>query len=210
MTEGQAGNRDARYNRHDMDARFKQKLSSLTPVSQSRNLVREIGQRIAADISAGRLLPGTRLPTEQEHMAVLGVSRTVIREAVAMLRAEGLIATRQGIGSFVAEVPTRALFRIEPGQSETLSDSLDIMELRPAAETGGAGDTWTAPRDPLGAAGDRHRDRTRRGGDRRGFRFARRDHRRDRQSAVPPLSGIPRPLHHPAGERAYSSAEPSY
>jgi GntR family transcriptional regulator, transcriptional repressor for pyruvate dehydrogenase complex len=139
MTEGQAGNRDARYNRHDMDARFKQKLSSLTPVSQSRNLVREIGQRIAADISAGRLLPGTRLPTEQEHMAVLGVSRTVIREAVAMLRAEGLIATRQGIGSFVAEVPTRALFRIEPGQSETLSDSLDIMELRTAVETEAAG-----------------------------------------------------------------------
>jgi len=122
-----------------MDARFKQELSSPTPVSRSRSLVREIGQRIAADIAAGRLLPGARLPTEQEHMAELGVSRTVIREAVAMLRAEGLIATRQGIGSFVAELPTRALFRIEPGQSETLSDSLDIMELRTAVETEAAG-----------------------------------------------------------------------
>jgi GntR family transcriptional regulator, transcriptional repressor for pyruvate dehydrogenase complex len=139
MTEGQAGNRDAKNNRHHMDGRFKQTLSSFTPVSRSRSLVREIGQRMAADITAGRLLPGARLPTEQEHMAVLGVSRTVIREAVAMLRAEGLIATRQGIGSFVAELPTRALFRIEPGQSETLSDSLDIMELRTAVETEAAG-----------------------------------------------------------------------
>jgi GntR family transcriptional regulator, transcriptional repressor for pyruvate dehydrogenase complex len=122
-----------------MDARSKQKPSPLTPVSHARNLVREIGQRIAADIAAGRLPPGARLPTEQEHMAVLGVSRTVVREAVAMLRAEGLIATRQGIGSFVTELPARALFRIEPGQSETLSDSLDIMELRTAVETEAAG-----------------------------------------------------------------------
>jgi GntR family transcriptional repressor for pyruvate dehydrogenase complex len=121
-----------------MDARFKQR-PPLAPVSHARNLVREIGQRIAADIAAGRLPPGARLPTEQEHMAALGVSRTVIREAVAMLRAEGLIATRQGIGSFVTELPTRALFRIEPGQSETLSDSLDIMELRTAVETEAAG-----------------------------------------------------------------------
>jgi len=122
-----------------MDAGSNHTLSSLTPVGQSRSLVVEIGRRIAADIAAGRLLPGTRLPTEQELMAATGVSRTVVREAVATLRAEGLIATRQGIGSFVAELPAQALFRIEPGQTETLSDALDIMELRTAVETEAAG-----------------------------------------------------------------------
>jgi DNA-binding FadR family transcriptional regulator len=101
--------------------------------------VLEIGRRIAADVTSGRLLPGERLPTEQELMAKLGVSRTVIREAVATLRAEGLIATRQGIGSFVAALPPQALFRIQPGQSETLSDALHIMELRTAVETEAAG-----------------------------------------------------------------------
>jgi DNA-binding FadR family transcriptional regulator len=122
-----------------VEARSTQTLSSLTPVGRTRSLVLEIGRRIAADVSSGRLLPGERLPTEQELMAKLGVSRTVIREAVATLRAEGLIATRQGIGSFVAALPTQALFRIQPGQSETLSDALHIMELRTAVETEAAG-----------------------------------------------------------------------
>jgi DNA-binding FadR family transcriptional regulator len=108
-------------------------------VRQSRSLVLEIGRRIAADVAAGRRLPGTRLPTEQELMSSMGVSRTVIREAIATLRAEGLIATRQGIGSFVAERPAQTLFRIEPGQSETLAEALHIMELRTAVETEAAG-----------------------------------------------------------------------
>jgi len=69
----------------------------------------------------------------------MGVSRTVIREAVAALRAEGLVATRQGIGSFVAEQPAHALFRIEPGQAASLADALHIMELRTAVETEAAG-----------------------------------------------------------------------
>jgi GntR family transcriptional repressor for pyruvate dehydrogenase complex len=120
-------------------ARSSKPLSSLTPIGPSRSLVMEIGQRIAADIAAGRLGPGARLPTEQEMMAAMGVSRTVIREAVATLRAEGLVATRQGIGSFVAEQPVQALFRIEPGQAASLADALHIMELRTAVETEAAG-----------------------------------------------------------------------
>jgi GntR family transcriptional regulator, transcriptional repressor for pyruvate dehydrogenase complex len=119
--------------------RSRQTLSSLGPAHRSRSLVLDIGRRIAADVAAGRRLPGTRLPTEQELMSSMGVSRTVIREAIATLRAEGLIATRQGIGSFVAERPAQTLFRIEPGQSETLAEALHIMELRTAVETEAAG-----------------------------------------------------------------------
>lgn len=122
-----------------MNARPKRTLSSLTPLAPSRSLVVETGQRIAADIAAGRLSPGAQLPTEQAMMAAMGVSRTVIREAVAALRAEGLIETRQGIGSFVASVPTQALFRIEPGQAASLADALHVMELRTAVETEAAG-----------------------------------------------------------------------
>jgi DNA-binding FadR family transcriptional regulator len=122
-----------------MDERSKPTLSSLTSFRQPGGLVRETGRRIAADITAGRLPPGARLPTEQELMAAMGVSRTVIREAVAALRAEGLIATRQGVGSFVTERPTHDLFTLEPGQSESLADALHIMELRTAVETEAAG-----------------------------------------------------------------------
>jgi GntR family transcriptional repressor for pyruvate dehydrogenase complex len=122
-----------------MTARLKRTLSSLTPVAPSRSLVGEIGQRIAADIAAGRLSPGAQLPTEQAMMQAMGVSRTVIREAVAALRAEGLVATRQGIGTFVAALPAQPLFRIEPGQTASLADALHIMELRTAVETEAAG-----------------------------------------------------------------------
>ena len=116
-----------------------QTLASLQTVPRAGGLVREIGRRIAADIAAGRMRPGAKLPTEQALMEAMGVSRTVVREAVAALRAEGLVATRQGIGSFVAEAPGPGLFRIEPGQAETLKDALHIMELRTAVETEAAG-----------------------------------------------------------------------
>src|ERR1700712_217598 len=122
-----------------MAARPERTLSSLTPILPLRSLVVEIGQRIAADIAAGRLMPGAQLPTEQAMMVAMGVSRTVIREAVAALRAEGLIATRQGIGPFVAALPAHALFRIEPEQAASLADALHIMELRTAVETEAAG-----------------------------------------------------------------------
>jgi GntR family transcriptional repressor for pyruvate dehydrogenase complex len=122
-----------------MPARSQTTLSSLQPVGSSGSLVLETGRRIAADIAEGRLAPGGRLPTEQAMMAAMRVSRTVIREAVAALRAEGLVATRQGIGSFVTEQPAQALFRLEPDQAASLADALHIMELRTAVETEAAG-----------------------------------------------------------------------
>jgi GntR family transcriptional repressor for pyruvate dehydrogenase complex len=122
-----------------MTRRTRKTLSSLTPIAPTRGLVEQTGQRIAADIAAGRLIPGARLPTEQAMMDAMGVSRTVIREAVAALRAEGLVLTHQGIGSFVAKQPAHALFRLEPDQAASLTDALHIMELRTAVETEAAG-----------------------------------------------------------------------
>ncbi|MBV9702238.1 MAG: winged helix-turn-helix transcriptional regulator, partial [Methylobacteriaceae bacterium] len=66
------------------------------------NRTQELAQRLADEIRSGRLSPGSQLPTEQELSSATGVSRTVVREAVAALRAEGLVVTRQGLGAFVA------------------------------------------------------------------------------------------------------------
>ena len=115
------------------------RLSSLAPIRQSRSLVQETSRRIAADIAEGKLMPGTRLPTEQEMMEAMGISRTVVREAVAALRAEGLVTTRQGVGAFVAKPPPQILFGLAAGQSGKLADAIDIMELRAAVETEAAG-----------------------------------------------------------------------
>src|SRR6478609_9635638 len=103
------------------------------------NLAEQVMARLSADIRGGRLAPGARLPTEQDLTATMGVSRTVVREAVAALRADGLVVTRRGSGAYVAENPTASPFRITAPQRGRLSDVLDVMELRLAVEVEAAG-----------------------------------------------------------------------
>jgi DNA-binding FadR family transcriptional regulator len=91
-------------------------------------------ERLAAAIATGRLPPGARLPTEQELVGALRVSRTVVREAVAALRAEGLVVTRQGAGAFVSADRSRVPFRIDPEGLTSIGDVLHVMELRAAIE----------------------------------------------------------------------------
>jgi DNA-binding FadR family transcriptional regulator len=106
----------------------------LRPLRPTRNLTEEVVARIAGEIRAGRLAPGARLPTEQRLMQAMGVSRTVVREAVAALRAEGLVTTRQGSGAFVAPDTSRVPFRIDPNGLSSIEDVLEVMELRLAIE----------------------------------------------------------------------------
>ena len=94
----------------------------------------EVVARIAGEIRSGRLAPGARLPTEQQLMEAMGVSRTVVREAVAALRAEGLVTTRQGSGAFVSADTSRVPFRIDPDGLVSIEHVLDVMELRLAIE----------------------------------------------------------------------------
>jgi GntR family transcriptional regulator, transcriptional repressor for pyruvate dehydrogenase complex len=108
-------------------------------VSPPRGLTDEVVDRIGADIINGKLRPGARLPTEQEMMVALGVSRTVVREAVAALRAEGLVTTRQGVGAFVAEGALLRPFRIETDGLRSISEVLHVMELRTGVEIEAAG-----------------------------------------------------------------------
>ena len=58
--------------------------------------------KITTLISSGGLKPGDRLPTEHELSEQLGVSRTVVREAVKVLIASGLVHARRGSGLYVA------------------------------------------------------------------------------------------------------------
>ncbi|MBC9175363.1 FadR/GntR family transcriptional regulator [Pseudoroseomonas ludipueritiae] len=111
----------------------------LAPLSPPANLTAELVRRLSAEIRAGRLRPGDRLPTEQALMRQAGVSRTVVREAVSALRAEGLVMTRQGVGAFVADPAARGQVRIDPTEMQSLADVLQVIELRIAIETEAAG-----------------------------------------------------------------------
>jgi DNA-binding FadR family transcriptional regulator len=113
-------------------------LAAFRPLPAQRSLSHALIERLTSDITTGQLAPGSRLPTEQEMIATTGVSRTVVREAVAALRAEGLVVTRQGVGAFVAATPRRP-FRIEGGELRSLREVIEVMELRTGIEIEAAG-----------------------------------------------------------------------
>ena len=113
-------------------------LSMIRPLPAPRSLTGELVARLTEDITSDKIVPGSQLPTEQELIAATGVSRTVVREAVAALRAEGLVITRQGVGAFVPENARRPL-RIDFDRLSPLRAVLDVMELRTGIEIEAAG-----------------------------------------------------------------------
>lgn len=109
------------------------------PLRPPRNLSGELVARLSEEITSGNLAPNERLPTEQEMIATFGVSRTVVREAIAALRAEGLVESRQGAGIFVAGDLSRRPFRFNAETLDTLQGVIDLMELRMSVEIEAAG-----------------------------------------------------------------------
>lgn len=95
----------------------------------------EIAGRLDAWIREQGLSPGAQLPTEKALCERFGVSRPVIREAIARLKAEGCVRTRQGSGAFVAERPE--VFRL-PLPDGLPQDADEVFELRYLVETGAA------------------------------------------------------------------------
>ena len=109
------------------------------PPKKHRNLAQGVVAYISERITDCTLNPGDKLPTESEIMRILGVSRTVVREAISHMQAAALVETRHGIGTFVLEpAPSRTL-GIDPNTVITMRDVLDILELRISLETEAAG-----------------------------------------------------------------------
>ena len=65
------------------------------------NLHHAVAEDIGARILKGEFAPGTLLPNEAEWCQTYKVSRTAVREAIRMLAAKGLVASRPKIGSRV-------------------------------------------------------------------------------------------------------------
>jgi len=65
-----------------------------------------IVEDLRASILDGRLSPGTRLGSEWRLAETYQTSRPTVRRAVAVLKAEGLVVTKQGQGTFVRSTPS--------------------------------------------------------------------------------------------------------
>ncbi|MBS7706104.1 FadR family transcriptional regulator [Chelatococcus asaccharovorans] len=103
--------------------------------SLSEQIVTIMRQRI----QAGDYPRGEKLPTEQDLIEEFGVSRTVVREAIANLKAGGLVSTRQGVGVFVQrQVPLRS-FVIDDPDLKLVNEAIAVLELRVALEVEAAG-----------------------------------------------------------------------
>jgi GntR family transcriptional repressor for pyruvate dehydrogenase complex len=109
------------------------------PPKKHRNLAQGVVAYITDSLQNGTLVPGDKLPTESEIMRILGVSRTVVREAISHLQAGGLVETRHGIGTFVLEPPPAHTLGLDPNTVVTVRDVLAILELRISLETEAAG-----------------------------------------------------------------------
>jgi GntR family transcriptional regulator len=87
---------------------------------------RQIADDLREQINVGALRPGDQLPTEPQLATAYGASRSTIRLAVGMLTTNGLIETRQGMGTFVrqpAAPVTVVLTREEDWQAGEQSDA---------------------------------------------------------------------------------------
>ncbi|MCB1902003.1 FadR/GntR family transcriptional regulator [Cognatazoarcus halotolerans] len=84
----------------------------------------------------GRLAPGDQLPTEKQLADQFAVSRTVVREAIARLKADGYVETRQGAGAFVAPEAGRGSFRLQETSTSALNHARNVFELRYLVELG--------------------------------------------------------------------------
>jgi len=102
----------------------------------------EVAVQLERWITEQQLSSGTQLPTERVLCERFGVSRAVIREAIARLKADGCVTTRQGSGAFVAARPGQGSFRLVRDPEHSLSimpvEIWDIFELRYLVETGAA------------------------------------------------------------------------
>lgn len=85
-------------------------------------------------IDDGDLRPGDRLPTEPALVESFGVSRTVVREAIAALAADGRVEARQGSGVFVLAPAEDRLTILVPEAHDRLTTVLNVLELRTAIE----------------------------------------------------------------------------
>ncbi|MFF3893449.1 GntR family transcriptional regulator [Streptomyces sp. NPDC001812] len=73
----------------------------MTEIQRPGALYQQVAAAIREAILAGEFAPDSPLPSESQLIARYGVSRPTVRNAIAALRAEGLIDVRHGKGSFV-------------------------------------------------------------------------------------------------------------
>lgn len=88
----------------------------------------QIAADLRADIHAGRIPPGRRLPSETTLSQSYGVNRQTARRAVNLIRIEGLADLIRGAGLVVREQPERA--ELTPPAGSVVTSRMPTLDER--------------------------------------------------------------------------------
>lgn len=121
--------------RPDRIATMRERMSLPGRVGLAERLAEAVGGRIVS----GKVAPGSPLETETEIQKRHGVSRTVVREAMRLLAAKGLIVTRTKVGTSVRQPerwnmldPEVMRWSLEHSEDDAFADAL--FEIRSVIE----------------------------------------------------------------------------
>lgn len=101
---------------------------------QSPGFAAEVADTLRVDIESGALGAGDRLPSEHEIAEQFGVSRTVVREAIGVLRHDGVVESYQGRGSFVSSAPRSTTYRLPQANLWDAAELAQLIEFLSAHE----------------------------------------------------------------------------
>ncbi len=130
---------------------FEHAANALNAVVRPQSLADETYRQLLLQLDMGLWRSTEKLPTEKALAESFGVSRPILREALARLKADGRIESRQGAGAFVADRNKISAFRIADTRATSVAghtsaqdaNSVDIaeremLELRQIVESGAA------------------------------------------------------------------------
>jgi DNA-binding FadR family transcriptional regulator len=123
-----------------------QPLAEELPRAPSRH--EQVVHRLRHGIASGHLRVGDHLPSERELCEQLGVSRTIVREAIRVLAAQGILAVHQGRRAVVTAnltAPVRASLRhLLTADPHTLADLMEARQILEVSLSGLAAQRATA------------------------------------------------------------------
>ena len=104
------------------------------PGTEKRYAYTVVVERMCEQIRTGALLPGDRLPPERQLARELAVSRTSVRQALQALAERGVVESRQGDGTYVADelagsFPNDAILDVLNREQGVLGDILEFRRL---------------------------------------------------------------------------------
>ncbi len=109
--------------------------NAYSPVKRQEKLSGQVAEQIQQLILSRQIKPGDRLPTERELGETFKVSRTVIREAIRILEARGLVASQTGSGTYVQAIQgadvanSLGMYITTQGQFFTLDSLMEVRRV---------------------------------------------------------------------------------